>query len=150
MYPGGTPTIVQSHASNERPRFGGHPRSTRTAWLRLPSPPASKAYFVPTDDGLGHHDDERIGPHRHFGPHATQKARSVSVSGGRGRSRFSTATCCRRAILSKTRSARRPARSRTAAKSILKTLTMSNCQPNASEGKVLRFRGGPIIVGDTS
>ena len=38
---------------------------------------------------------------------ATQKARSVSSSGGRGRSFFSAVTCCRKATFSNTRSARR-------------------------------------------
>ena len=38
---------------------------------------------------------------------ATQKARSTSSSGGRGRSFFSAVTCCRRARFSITRSARR-------------------------------------------
>ena len=43
----------------------------------------------------------------HESRRATQKARSVSSSGGRGRSFFSAVTCCRKATFSNTRSARR-------------------------------------------
>ena len=43
----------------------------------------------------------------HDSRRATQKARSTSSSGGRGRSFFSAVTCCRRARFSITRSARR-------------------------------------------
>ena len=90
---------------------------------------------------------------------ATQKARSISSSAGRGRFFLSAVTCCRRARFSITRSARRRQITRItrAPRETRKTRTRSMAAefrlvpPGTQAGrKVLDFAGGRVLTMDNA
>ena len=101
------PPAVLRHRADEATNLGINPRSTGMAALRDLCPVPSESVAIPTGHGVRVDDEQAARPHGPRPRRATQKARSVSSSGGRGRSFFSAVTCCRKATFSNTRSARR-------------------------------------------
>jgi hypothetical protein len=81
-----------------------------------PAPVEAKAGSMPPDDGLRFHDEQHVRPSGHRCRRVVQKKRSRRVNVGRGRWRFSTATCCRSARTSRAVSLRLQTNTRSAAR----------------------------------
>lgn len=107
-----TPTrVLFSQAANQRSDFRGCSRPAAVS-LRPPPPEESESRPVPADDRLGLHDDQHIGHKRRK---VVQNHRPTVRIRGRGRFRWSTASCCRRARISRALSARLRKKIRTVA-----------------------------------
>src|SRR5215472_13001036 len=92
--------ILVGQATDQIPQFQCNSGSAATR-SGVRAPVETEAGAVPPDDGFGFNDDERMGP---AGPEATDGAKRGCrrpFSRGRGRMRLRTATCWRRARISR-------------------------------------------------
>jgi hypothetical protein len=92
--------VLLLQASDQNPNLLGDLRSA-AAWPRSPTPIETEPGAVPADHGLGLDDDQDVAQRDQQWRRAVQKSRSKEFNTGRGRFRFSTATCCRRARTSR-------------------------------------------------
>jgi hypothetical protein len=92
--------IVLGQASDQIPDFLRDPGSSAT-WTRPPPPVESKAGAMPADDSLWFDNEEDSAQRDQRRRRVVQKKRSPEFKGGRGRWRLSTATCWRRARISR-------------------------------------------------
>src|SRR5215468_4112243 len=103
---GCTPSgILFRHLADQGANLLGDLRPA-TARSRMPAPVEPETSPMPADDGLGFDNLEDIHPAGQQRDRVVQKSRSRAFRGGRGRLRFSTANCCRRARTSSATSAR--------------------------------------------
>jgi hypothetical protein len=98
--------ILSGHPADEFLDFGGDSSSTRGWSARPPAPIQPKSCAMPTHHRLRLHDQEHLGQRDQTLRNAVQNNRSIRLSLGRGRLRFRTATCWRKARISRARSVR--------------------------------------------
>src|SRR5712664_4208217 len=71
--------IAERHGANELGKLGTDRRSTRSPPSRLPGPESTKALPMPTNDGLGANDMERLAP-RCPAPRETHPESAIEAS----------------------------------------------------------------------
>jgi len=96
-------------------------------WPESPAPIETEAGAVPADHGFGFHEEQDVVQRDQHWWSEVQKSRSQKFNFGRGRFRFNTATCCRRASTSRAVSLRLRRKTRMATR---KERMISNTNPS--------------------